>query len=75
MVLTTGWCPSVAGFDRMITDEVGDIDGVDDVVVQVVFDPVWSMARLSDDARSKLEMNLTPLLPYRERRLEMEGHR
>ncbi len=75
MVLTTGWCPSVAGFDRMLTDEVSTIDGVEDVAVSVVFDPVWTMDRLSDDARAKLEMDLTPLLPYREERLRMEVRR
>lgn len=72
MVLTTGWCPSVGTFDRMMGDEVGRLDGVDDVAVRVVFDPVWSMDRLTDGARSKLEMDLTPLLPYREQRLHME---
>lgn len=75
MVLTSGWCPSVSNLHQMITDEVALIEGVDKVDVEVVFDPVWSMDRLSESARSKLEMDLTPLLPYREQRVRMEVQR
>ena len=39
--------------------------GVDTVDVQVVWDPVWTMDRLSPSAREKLEMPLDELEPYR----------
>lgn len=71
MVLTTGWCPSVATLDHMMVDEVSKLEGIEAVTVQVVFDPVWTMDRLSEDARRKLEMPLEPLIPYRRARLAM----
>lgn len=65
IVLTTGWCPSVATLNQMMVSEVSRLDGVENVLVEVVFNPVWTMDRLSADARQKLEMPLEPLLPYR----------
>jgi hypothetical protein len=34
-----------------------------------LFDPVWTMDRLSPSAREKLEMDLEPLKKYRDARL------
>jgi metal-sulfur cluster biosynthetic enzyme len=56
MILTTGWCPFSV---RMITDmerRLRALDGVDDVEVQVVWNPVWTPERLSESAREKLTM-------------------
>ena len=39
------------------------VDGVETVDVQVVWDPVWTMDRLSDSARAKLAMPLEQLEP------------
>ncbi len=72
MVLTTGWCPFVANLNHVMIDEVGKIDGVEAVDVQVVWNPVWTMDRLSDAARAKLTLPLEPLVPYREARLARE---
>ena len=69
VLLTTGWCPSVTSIHKMMVDEVSTVDGVDSVDVQVVFDPVWTMDRLSESARAKLEMDLEPLKKYRDARL------
>ena len=41
------------------------VDGVETVDVQVVWDPVWTMDRLSESAREKLAMPLEELEPYR----------
>jgi len=38
------------------------------VDVKVVWDPVWTMDRLSESAREKLAMPLEQLEPYRARR-------
>ena len=46
-----------------------DLDGVDSVAVEVVWDPVWTPERLSPEAREKLSMPMQELLPYREQRL------
>jgi metal-sulfur cluster biosynthetic enzyme len=65
LVLTTGWCPFVANMSSAIPDALQRVAGVESVDVQVVWDPVWTMDRLSPDARQKLEMPLDQLEPYR----------
>jgi metal-sulfur cluster biosynthetic enzyme len=69
IVLTTGWCPFVASMSEAIPARLRDLDGVESVDVEVVWDPVWTPERLSPSARDKLEMPMEELLPYRERRL------
>jgi metal-sulfur cluster biosynthetic enzyme len=75
MVLTSGWCPSVVSLNQMLTEAVARLEGVETVDVAVVHEPVWTMDRLSEDARAKLQMDLTPLLPYREQRIALEVQR
>jgi metal-sulfur cluster biosynthetic enzyme len=65
LVLTTGWCPFVASMSSVIPDRLKRLDGVESVDVKVVWDPVWTMDRLSDSAREKLAMPLEELEPYR----------
>ena len=65
LVLTTGWCPFVASMSSAIPDRLKRLDGVESVDVKVVWDPVWTMDRLSDSAREKLAMPLEELEPYR----------
>jgi metal-sulfur cluster biosynthetic enzyme len=69
LVLTTGWCPFVASMSSTIPERLRQIDGVETVDVEVVWEPVWTMERLSESARDKLAMPLEQLEPYRERRL------
>jgi metal-sulfur cluster biosynthetic enzyme len=69
LVLTTGWCPFVASMSDAIPAALRDLDGVEDVDVRVLFDPVWTPERLSESAARALHMPLDELLPYRERRL------
>jgi len=69
LVLTSGWCPFVATMSDAIPDRLRRLDGVESIDVQVVWDPVWTMDRLSASAREKLVLPLDELLPYRERRL------
>ncbi|HSG15670.1 MAG TPA: hypothetical protein VLE70_05035, partial [Anaerolineae bacterium] len=64
--------PFVANLNSMMTEEVQKVEGVKSVKVEVVWDPVWTMDRLSDSARSKLTLPLEPLIPYREARLKRE---
>jgi metal-sulfur cluster biosynthetic enzyme len=65
LVLTSGWCPFVATMSSAIPDRLKRLDGVDAVDVKVVWDPVWTMDRLSESAREKLTMPLEELEPYR----------
>ena len=69
LVLTTGWCPFVASMSSTIPHALKSIDGVETVDVQVVWDPVWTMERLSTGARAKLAMPLEELEPYRRARV------
>jgi metal-sulfur cluster biosynthetic enzyme len=69
LVLTTGWCPFVASMSDAIPARLRQLDGVDSVAVEVVWDPVWTPDRLSPSAREKLSLPLEELLPHRERRL------
>jgi len=69
LVLTTGWCPFVASLSTTIPDRLRQLGGVDDVEVNVLWDPVWTSERLSPKAHAELSMPLEQLIPYRERRL------
>ena len=73
LVPTTGWCPFVANMSSAIPDRLKQLDGVETVDVRVVWDPVWTMERLSPSARDKLVMPLEELEPYREQRLARTG--
>jgi metal-sulfur cluster biosynthetic enzyme len=72
LVLTTGWCPFVASMSDATPERLRVLDGVRDVHVQVVWDPVWTEQRLSPSAREKLTLPLEELIPYRERRLAQQ---
>jgi metal-sulfur cluster biosynthetic enzyme len=72
LVLTTGWCPFVATMSSAIPDRLRALDGVESGDVRVVWDPVWTPARLSPQARDALSMPLEQLEPYRRRRLAAE---
>ena len=73
MLLTTGWCPFVANLNSMIEERVGQLKNVQSVSVEVLWDPVWTMDRLSDSARKQLTLPLEELLPLRENRLATEN--
>ena len=69
MVLTTGWCPFASRLLEMVEEEVGALETVDRVEVEVVWDPTWTPERMSAGAREKLTMPLEKLAPLREARL------
>ena len=69
LVLTTGWCPFVASLSATIPDRLRQLRGVENVEVNVLWDPVWTNDRLSPKAHAELSMPLEQLIPYREGRL------
>jgi metal-sulfur cluster biosynthetic enzyme len=73
MVLTTGWCPFASRLLEMVEMEVSSLPGVDEVDVEVVWDPTWTPERMSGDARKKLTLPLEKLAPLREARLRGES--
>lgn len=72
IVLTTGWCPFVANMSTRIPDRLLQLPGVDDVAVEVLWEPVWTPERLSDKARAALSMPLDALRPIRDARVARE---
>ena len=72
LVLTTGWCPFVSTMSTAIPERLRRLQGVETVEVRTVWDPVWTMDRLSPSAREKLVMPLDELEPYRQARIAQE---
>ena len=56
MTLTTPHCPVAEAMPQMVREAVLGVDGVADVEVQLVWEPSWSPAQMSDDARMALDM-------------------
>jgi FeS assembly SUF system protein len=56
MTLTAPGCPVAGEMPGWVEDAVSAVPGVASVKVNLVFDPPWSPARMSDEA--KLELNM-----------------
>lgn len=72
MLLTTGWCPFVANLNVMMEEHVKQCEGVETVTIEVLWEPVWTMDRLSESARKKLTLPMEELLPLREKRIAQQ---
>jgi FeS assembly SUF system protein len=56
MTLTTPNCPSAQELPTMVENAVASVPGVGGVKVNVVWDPPWDPSRMSDEARTTLNM-------------------
>ncbi|MBR2273827.1 MAG: DUF59 domain-containing protein [Alphaproteobacteria bacterium] len=56
MSLTAPGCPVAGILPQQVADAAAAVDGVGRVEVEVVWEPAWSIERLSDEARMMLEM-------------------
>lgn len=56
MSLTAPGCPVAGILPQQVADVTAGIPGVGKVEVEVVWEPAWTLERLSDDARMMLEM-------------------
>lgn len=54
MTLTTIGCPLFGTIQEMVTDEVKRIKGVNNVSVELTFDPPWDADRMSAEAKAAL---------------------
>ena len=54
MTLTAPNCPIADDVVENVRESVADVPGVNNVVVQLVFDPVWSIEKMSDAAKVEL---------------------
>ncbi len=56
MTLTTPNCPSAAELPGQVENAVEGVSGVRDAKVNIVWDPPWDSSRMSDEARTVLDM-------------------
>ena len=56
MTLTTPNCPSAAELPVMVETAVAGVHGVSGAKVDIVWDPPWDPSRMSDEARTVLNM-------------------
>jgi FeS assembly SUF system protein len=56
MTLTTPNCPSAAELPMQVENAVAGVPGVREAKVNIVWDPPWDPSRMSDEARTVLNM-------------------
>ncbi|MGD0201676.1 MAG: SUF system Fe-S cluster assembly protein [Bryobacteraceae bacterium] len=56
MTLTAPGCPVAASFPGLVASRVRGVEGVADVVVELVWDPPWDRSRMSQAALVELGM-------------------
>jgi FeS assembly SUF system protein len=56
MTLTTPNCPSAAELPAMVEDAVAAVAGVREAKANIVWEPPWDPSRMSDEARTVLNM-------------------
>jgi len=56
MTLTTPNCPSAAEMPSQVENAVAGVSGVREAKVTIVWDPPWEPSRMSDEARTDLNM-------------------
>lgn len=54
MTLTTPGCPLHGVFDELVKKELRKLDKVEDIEVELTFEPRWSPEEMSDEARDKM---------------------
>ena len=56
MTLTAPGCPVAGEMPTWVENAVAAVPGVQNVTVNMVFDPPWDQSRMSDEARVALDM-------------------
>lgn len=56
MTLTAPACPAADYILEEVHNKVGEVDGVEGVVVKLVFDPAWDKEMMSEEAKLELGM-------------------
>jgi metal-sulfur cluster biosynthetic enzyme len=57
MTLTTIGCPLFGQIQKEIEDRVMELTTIEEVVVNLVFDPVWTAEKMSEEARIQLGLD------------------
>ena len=56
MTLTTPGCPVAGILPQQVAEAAAKVEGVGEVEVKLVWEPPWSMERMSEEARLALDM-------------------
>lgn len=56
MTLTAPGCPVAGILPQQVADAVALVEGTGKVEIRIVWEPAWTMERLSDDARAMIEL-------------------
>ena len=56
MTVTSTMCPVAGVLPQQAADAVSAISGVGEVEVKIVWEPAWSLANLSDEAKEMFEL-------------------
>lgn len=56
MTLTSPACPVAESLPAEVRQRVNDIDGINEVFVDLVWEPPWNMEMMSDEAKLQLGM-------------------
>ena len=56
MTLTTPMCPVADSLPMEVQEKIIQVEGINDVDLQVVFDPPWDKEMMSEEARFSLDM-------------------
>ncbi len=54
MTLTAPGCPAADFLTEDIKQKVGSVDGIDEVNINIVFEPEWTKDRMSEEAKLEL---------------------
>lgn len=57
MTLTTIGCPLFAQIQKEIEDRVLEIEAINDVKIDLVFDPPWSVDKMTEEAKIQLGLD------------------
>jgi metal-sulfur cluster biosynthetic enzyme len=56
MTVTSPMCPVTGVLPQQAADVVASLEGVGEVEVKIVWEPAWSLANLSDEAKEMFEL-------------------
>lgn len=56
MTVTSPMCPVAGVLPQQAADAVASLEGVGEVEVKIVWEPAWSLANLSDEAKEMFEL-------------------
>ena len=56
MTVTSPMCPVAGVLPQQAADAVASVKGVGEVEVKIVWEPAWSLANLSDEAKEMFEL-------------------